>query len=120
MKRTKKYVAGERLMLKIGGRIPDENADLYAVLERRGYWWDAKSGKWLDTPAPSTSVFKTSHGTPTGVVKIRVMAHPDEVQSALSLLDKAFKVVNVSEQYENRKGPGVRVYVDVLLSGGMK
>jgi len=115
MKLTKKYKAA----LKVVGvdksvRVREciENEVLYRKLEDAGYWWDHKVGKWDNTPH-SESIFLTPDGKPSGALRIRVMAHPDDLDNAIAAIKEStgYRITEVSEQYNNRNGAGVRVYL---------
>jgi len=118
MRRTKKFNAGIIASKKAGlGTIFSSNEELYEVLENDEQWWDAKSGKWSRSVKPSTSIFADDIGDATGIVRIRVMAHPSDVDNAVRRIKKldGLKVTDISEPYKNRKGEGFRVYITGLL-----
>lgn len=93
------------------------NDDLYGFLTDKGHIWNAKAGAW---EIGSTSMFSDSDGDATGVVRLRVMAHPDDVLKAVKLLKqklgKDAQIVEVSDPYPNRRGTGVRIYSTLVLS----
>lgn len=104
-----------------GNRARVETQDsesLYAMLETMGYWWDSSAGAWKKGNPPSTSIFKDDEGAPTGIINIRLMGHPDDMPDAIEAAKVAYQVSQVSGQYPNRKGPGVRVYITALLKDG--
>lgn len=118
-KMTAKRV-GAIAALKAEGSTPRElsNKDsdtLYTTLESSGYWWNATDGEWQKGKPPSTSIFKDDDGVSTGIVRIRLMGHPDDMPDAIASAKKCFEVAEVSALYPNRKGPGVRVYITALL-----
>jgi len=120
MRKTKKFVAGVVAAKSSGlGLIWSSNEELYEALEDDNFYWKAKAGEWQQLEhKPSTSVFQADDGTPTGIVKIRVMAHPDDVQKAVQKIKatNGLRVIEISEKtYPNRKGTGVRIYVTALL-----
>jgi hypothetical protein len=48
------------------------------------------------------------------------MAHPDEIEDVLEIVQEALdtygvQVIETSDQYPNRRGPGVRVYVTCMM-----
>jgi hypothetical protein len=43
------------------------------------------------------------------------MAHPDDVQKVVRMLGRHLQITAVSDPYPNRKGPGVRVYIEGKL-----
>jgi hypothetical protein len=120
MRRTAKYLAGIALARALGGKVRDGSTSheaLYDTLESRGYWWDASAQKWTDAPKPSSSVFAQDGGgdIPSGVVMLRVMAHPDQIETAatevVDALGEDWALIQQSGQYPNRKGIGVRIYL---------
>lgn len=118
MKRTKKYLAAEKAL---GKHLTGANEKIYAHMESLGYWWDQKSGTWKQSEKPSSSIFETSKGEPTGVVKIRIMAHPDDLYKAIGYIqDTNFRIVEISEKtYPNRNGAGSRIYITATLGGAL-
>lgn len=121
MRRTEKYRKALSVVRKIGLkglRREPENQELYDALEDQGYWWDHREKQWDNGTPPSTSIFANDDGSPTDIGKIRVMAHPDKVNSLVSKLKKTpgVTVIEISEKaYPNRKGIGSRVYVTVVM-----
>jgi len=97
--------------------MPIENDKLYEWLEKRHWWWDASEGKWNKGNKPSNSIFKTDDDVASGVIRLRVMAHPDDVEIAVKQAKKTpgMRVIEVSDPYPNRKGAGVRVYLTAVL-----
>ena len=96
-----------------------DHESVYEALNSANFFWNAKSGTWEHKKhAPSTSVFRADDGTPTGIVKIRVMAHPDDVEHAIVRLKNTpgIRIIEISEKaYKNRKGTGVRYYLTAIL-----
>ncbi|MEO1289079.1 MAG: hypothetical protein AAFV93_15045 [Chloroflexota bacterium] len=96
-----------------------ENADVYEALEEQNYFWSSKKGTWeYKKHTPSTSVFQADDGEPTGIIKLRVMSHPDDLREALKRVKQisGLRIIEISEKtYPNRKGSGVRKYVTALL-----
>lgn len=120
MRRTKKYKAAIAYMRKNEFKsIPRENAKVYEALEKRNVFWFPDEGIWQERQhKPSTSVFANDDGSPTGIIHIRVMGHPDDVGVAVGalILNNDPKVIDVSEKtYPNRKGKGVRQYIVAKL-----
>jgi hypothetical protein len=122
MKRTAKFLAAVHVAKAAQIKRAEylENDVLYSKLEAAGYFW--QDGEWSNVRR-STSMFEGDDSTPTGIVRLRVMAHPADVDRAVtavrsSLADHHAQVVEVSEQYPNRKGAGVRVYLTVHMSKG--
>jgi hypothetical protein len=120
MKQTKKYRAGLKAYKAFkGSRLTRtfENDELYQMLADKGFWWDAANGEWTNRKQPSNSIFKTDDDVASGVIRLRVMAHPDDVDHTVALVKKTIgmRVIEVSDPYENRKGAGVRVYLTCVL-----
>lgn len=120
MKRTKKYEAAltayrSETRAKLKAEL--DNAKLYEWLEKRLWWWNASEGKWQKGNKPSNSIFATDDDVASGVIRLRVMAHPDDVETAVVKVKKTpgIRVIDISEPYENRKGAGVRIYLTAVL-----
>lgn len=124
MRQTAKYTAGIALARSQGASVRagvTSHEALYDTLEAKGYWWNSDAQKWTDAPKPSTSVFADDGAgdIPSGVVKLRIMTHPNESDPTVKRLrelleDDGFETLELSKQYENRRGIGVRVYLTVL------
>lgn len=113
MKRTKKYVAAKKKLRELKLRTSKkENADIYQLLESKQYIWGGKAGKWVEG---TKSMFGDTQ--PSGIVRIRVMSHPQGVQIAVKRIAQhnQLKVIEVSDEYPNRRGTGVRVYLTCML-----
>ena len=119
MKRTKTYQAASQKYYEIekAVAVKFDNDELYAYLERKGFWWNADTGEWCKGNKPSTSIFKTDDDVASGVIRLRVMAHPDDVENAVKLAKKTpgMRVIDISDPYPNRKGAGVRIYLTAVL-----
>ena len=115
MKMTKKRVAAEKTAkeLKIARFSLMKNDKLYSELEAQGHIWNAKNGLW---ERGSKSIFKDAAGAPSGVIRFRLMGHPEDVDKAVSAARKiqGYQMIDVSEHYPNRKGEGVRVYCTLV------
>jgi hypothetical protein len=123
-KQTAKRVAAEKLVRETFAHVGNDsryvanfsNDELYQSLADNHYIWNSKKGTW---EKGSTSMFKDADDQPTGVVRLRVMAHPDDCGRAIALLKKKLGkdavLTEVSDPYENRKGAGVRVYSTLVL-----
>lgn len=96
--------------------------ELYDVLLKAGYNWDAKTATWSQDNAWQGSVFEDVHGNPTGRVNLRVMAHPDKMTEIIDVIQEAlaenglYITATSDKTYPNRKGVGVRVYMEGELS----
>jgi|GEM_PF-2879672 len=113
MRRTRKYVAAKKRLRELKIRTSKrENADIYRLLESKKQIWDAKLGKWIEG---TKSMFGDDESS--GIVRLRVMAHGADVQRAVSQIKRELgvKVIEVSDEYPNRKGTGVRVYLTCML-----
>lgn len=125
-RKTKKYTQALSTIKNKTWVAPKSQAheDVYELLERHNWFWNAKLGEWEHKQyKPSTSVFEADDGEPTGIGKIRVMGHPDDLPALVNALKKAdgFRVIEISEKnYPNRKGSGARIYTTVILEGGAK
>jgi hypothetical protein len=118
MRRTAKYVAAESTAKLLKLRFTPRT--LYDRLQEAGYIWDNRKGVW---ERGSTSMFKDDQGLPTGVIRLRLMAHPEDVDRACELLQVQLsaagaRLFDVSAQYPNRRGAGTRIYATVLLPDG--
>lgn len=119
-RKTRKYVAGlataKIAKIRIGKR---DHESVYEALEDNNFFWQPRKGIWEHREhAPSTSIFEADDKTATGIVKIRIMAHPDDLENALKAIKSAtgLKVIEISEKsYKNRKGTGERLYTTAIL-----
>jgi len=125
MRRTAKYTAALSAIPALGDGKQQkmlmkalDHDELYATLEKRGYYWDAKNKQWHkgndDDRARgkfSGSIFEDSDGNPTGVFRLRIMAHPDELAEVCVEVCRQLKVLEVSDPYDNRRGAGTRTYI---------
>lgn len=101
-------------------RITRENDTLYDALEKRGYFWEAESSTWTNRPK-SSSIFTSDDGLPTGEFRIRVMAHPAELEEVVEavregLHQRGVRITEVSNIYPNQHGPGVRIYLTAQIA----
>jgi hypothetical protein len=119
MKRTEKYIKGKTLALGAGIAVSshEENDVLYELLERRGYWWNGKKKAWeKEATRPSTTIFADKNGNSTGIMRLRLMCHPDETKWLIDALhdNPHFSVIEVSDKtYANRNGAGERAYITI-------
>lgn len=120
MRKTAKYTAGQKLArtLKIKSTLAHEK--LYQAIESAGYHWDSDNQVWQEGKAQSTSMFASDDDdTPSGVVRLRVMAHPKEIAQVVALAKKTpgMRCIETSGEYPNRRGIGVRVYLTFVMDG---
>lgn len=110
--------AAERVNL--AGRYSMATAEqMYEALIGLGMAWDAKAGTWAASKRPiradgveSKSIFSDDNNQPSGVYRLRVMAHPAELAGIVADLRKKLTVIEISEkEYPNRRGEGVRIYL---------
>ncbi len=119
MRQTEKFKKAWELAFDIGLKLPKriENSLLYAAVEQKEYWWNGKSRRWeKETEKPSTTIFEDNKGKPTGIMRLRVMCHPEETQWLIDALydNPHFTVIEVSEKtYANRHGAGERAYLTI-------
>ena len=88
MKRTKKFIAAEKLALKIGIVIDDE---IYENLEFNNYFWDSKQGIWFEGDLPDP---------PTNLLKIRIWADKELVQSDCDRIIEALDNYTLQDKSE--------------------
>lgn len=107
------------LMKAIDLGITHQSRDeLYDNLLKAGLNWDGKTQSWDSNNAWQGSAFVDAHGKPTGHVKIRVMAHPDQIALVTELVEDGLRKAGIiasptsDKTYPNRKGIGVRVYME--------
>lgn len=114
MKNTAKRVAALRTLSDATKKNHShhESQTLYDSLEGMGYWWDAPGGKWKNTPPPSTSMFLDDEGASTGLVRFRAMGMPADFDHFVTTVRAdGWHLIETSEPYPNRKGPGFRWYM---------
>jgi hypothetical protein len=124
MKQTAKYkaalkVAPSVLSPAMVAHCRTENVLIYDALESSGWFWSAKDGEWTQSKI-STSMFADDAGDPSGVVRLRLMAHPGDMDQFLELIAKALDsqgiaTIETSNVYPNRRGAGLRVYLSCKL-----
>lgn len=119
MRKTKKWTEAHATiyMKNLPMPYPKDNENMYAVLETNGYWWNGKTQAWeKESTKPSPTIFADKKGKPTGIMRLRIMCHPDETQWLIAALQKNpdFSVIEVSEKaYPNRHGAGERAYLTI-------
>ena len=80
-RQTHKYQVAQDLIkqLSSGGSLPHNAAhdEVYAVLDRAGYWWDASSRSWhkREPGQPENGRFRLA----AGVYRIRITAHEADI-----------------------------------------
>lgn len=123
MRATDKFVKGHALAEQKGLPMPfpRDNENLYAMLESKGFWWNAKKKAWeKESTRPSTTIFADKKGNATGIMRLRLMCHPDETQWLIDALhdNPHFTVIEVSDKtYANRHGAGERAYLTIRRDG---
>lgn len=129
MRKTAKLDAAVKALIKLNlyhGRTFASADALYATLSQNGYGWDAATGEWVKTAREvdakgriRLSMFTDEDNMPSGVYRLRVMGHPDEIEAIVRSLKEKLIVTDVSEYaYPNRKGQGVWVYLTCRVLGG--
>lgn len=123
---TAKYTAAREVARKILSQheraelFGADGESLYRALHERGYAWDNKQGQWVEVDSDFSggydSVFELPGGKASGVYHIRIMAHPDDIPAVLEQLQH-LRIGKTSDLYPNRKGKGVRVYLNGTLKG---
>lgn len=119
MRATDKYVKAHDLAEKKGFPMPypRDNENLYEMLESKGFWWNGKKKAWeKEATRPSTTIFADKKGKPTGIMRLRLMCHPQEVQWLIDALhdNPHFTIIETSEKtYKNRHGAGERAYLTI-------
>lgn len=114
MKNTAKRVAALRTLLNVTkkNRSDQESQTLYDTLEGLGYWWDSSTGQWKKGNPPSTSVFVDDEGASTGLLRLRAMGMPGDFDHfATTVRADGWQLIETSDAYPNRKGPGFRWYM---------
>jgi len=119
MRVTEKFRKGQELALKHNITLPRplDNEILNQTLETKGFWWNGKKKAWeKEATRPSNTIFADKKGKATGVARLRLMCHPDEVSFFLDQLEtmNSIDVIETSEKtYANRHGAGERAYITV-------
>lgn len=107
--------------LNKNGYIPQldtPSEGLYDTLDSLGFWWDAANGQWKKGNPPSTSIFKDDEGNATGLLRVRVMGMTEDAESFLQGSKMAgWSLIETSDPYPNRKGPGYRWYLTYKKEG---
>jgi hypothetical protein len=119
MRRTAKYDAALRTLSANKLTI---NGDLYATLAANQFAWNSEDQTWFKTKRPvdptgreKASEFTDDENLPSGVVRLRLMGHPDDLKVLLPILKSALNMIEISEPYPNRGGAGVRIYTQAKL-----
>lgn len=124
MKRTRKYIQGLATLQLVASpecceRASRNNYALYGELETRGYRWDGHSGTWTDLS--NKKLFsEVWEGQGIGEVRIRVMAHPTDIDEALRRVVRALDAENcvisdVSPLYSSKRANFTRCYLTVRM-----
>jgi len=119
-RRTKKLKEAQKTARKHGLSSSKFHDKQYQILENAGYTWDGSTWEQRDyvetLKRKSGSSFVDVDGKPSGLIRLRVMGHPSDVQKALTHIKTMnLRVIEVSDEYQNRRGDGIRVYVTTLL-----
>jgi hypothetical protein len=119
MRRTKKYEAALKSARPLKIKTDCEQATLYERLEGAGLAWDSKTGVWGQAQSSSVFADDAAGDVASGVIKLRLMAHPANAEAAAERVKRALKAVGIavteiSKPYPNRRGAGVRLYLDAL------
>lgn len=115
MRQTAKYKAAVSQYRNVQGLFAPSDAEtLYKELSNLGFFWDAKQAAWLTSPTPKAI-------DPSGVVKIRLTSHSDEIEGFTARITETvksagFRVLDCSEPYRNtRKATHEsRVYMQII------
>lgn len=126
-KQTAKYVAAVQKARELGIQsiTGEPGESLYPKLAAQRYAWEPDRGTWEQTNLPVNtqgaelkSMFMDGDGLPSGTFRLRVMCHPQDVAGVAALLKERLGpiITEVADKvYENRKGPGVRIYLTCKL-----
>lgn len=112
MRKTQKYLAGLKTLEKCG--LPQTgytNDELYQTLEDENFYWDGKAKTWVEKKI-KPSIFDNPND---GFARIRIMAHPDNLDEIEKKIRSVFGVIEGSKPYPNREDVGQRVYVLVKI-----
>lgn len=117
---TAKYVAALEASRSLGFH-KTERQDVYDFLTGQGWNWDGKQGTWDINNRWTGSAFENHKGMATGHFKLRVMAHPKDIQVIIEVIEEQLRLRGIEcnmtsdKTYPNRKGIGVRVYMEGQL-----
>ena len=127
MRQTKKLVAAKQKSRELGIYLLDpwNQEVIYDKLAQLGYVWDAEGGRWRKSVKGSTmpdSIFIDDEGKPSGLYKVRVRAHPNEIDAALASVVRQLEpyVLETSAVEMDEGGVSCRVYVTLRLSSEAK
>lgn len=130
MRQTAKFKAARALVLKLfagdktkqNSYLKMDHETLYECFHDLGYVWEHKQSAWEKVSSEDrqfmggyASMFTSADGSPSGLVNVRVMANPADLDAIRSVLERVFVVGRVSEPIPNRGGDGVRVYFNARL-----
>lgn len=124
MKHTAKLMAALRMINQLNLPTASEQSGIYNNLERAGYYWNSETQIWENLKRSST-MFANDDGLPTGVIRLRVMAHPGDMDQLMEVIRESLDSYGVTIQeesnpYPNRRGPGLRIYITGVLPKAVK
>lgn len=122
MRKTAKFVAAVAKAKALNLKLKSEHDAPYKGLEAAGWYWDSDNQAW-EEGKPQTSMFAgDDEDTPSGVIRLRVMAHPGDIDAAVSgaKTAKGMRCIETSDKYPNRRGVGMRVYLTFVLDSEVK
>lgn len=107
---------------KVKLKSKDDHEAVYSTLNKHGFFWDHKKGVWEKTDQNylPNSIFQALDGQASGIVNIRLMMHPSDVDRMKEIMVEALdtyglRLIEASHEYPNRKGVGTRVYLKFQL-----
>lgn len=126
MRQTKKLMAAQMKANELNLPVLRGGQEgLYKQLAKAGYVWDVDRERWRKSVKGSTmpdSMFIDDEGNPSGLYRVRVRAHPDEIDVALGSVVRHLEpfVVETSAVEMDEGGVSCRVYVTLRLSAEAK
>lgn len=125
MRQTQKFIAAQAAVRQLGQvgegsraivkRSADQN-DYYSFLEKQGYRWDSKRGKWEKFEKPKNAIS-------TGQIDIRLRAPLGDIEAATKLIGETLQAAGCQfmrlspPDPDDRDGPATtgRVYMTIIL-----
>jgi hypothetical protein len=116
-RQTKKFVKAQEVakMLGINPRNLSHD-DLYAKLEKQGFFWKYQENKWrIQQQGEGDSEFEDDRGNPSGIFKLRITAHRNEVEAiarqVTAILEReGLPLEHLEGPRPNRRGIGYTMY----------